>query len=188
MSGLRNPALREISSRLDGVRVHARQTAGGLGPDQINWQPERKSWSVGQCLEHLIITQERYEPVIPGLIARARGTASRTYEPWKTTLVGRFIKRSVTPGSRPVPTGRVFAPSPQARPDVLNVFLRKTDELERWLEDSDGLDLGRIKLASPMSRLVRYHLGEAFDIVTLHCERHLQQADRVKARPDFPSA
>jgi uncharacterized damage-inducible protein DinB len=32
----------------------------GLSVEQLNWQPVPGSWSVGQCLEHLCITNESY--------------------------------------------------------------------------------------------------------------------------------
>jgi hypothetical protein len=170
------------------VRQHARRTAGGLSQAQLDWQHAPRSWSVGQCLEHLVITHERYQPEVPRLLAaaRARG-APPVYQPWGTTFFGRFLLKGVTPGSRPVRTGKVFTPAVRARPAVLDVFERQLDELERWMEAADGLDLTRIRLSSPMLKLIRYNMGEALEIVVVHAERHLQQADRVKQQAGFPS-
>jgi hypothetical protein len=38
----------------------AQAVAAGLTDEQLNWQPAQGSWSVGQCLEHLCITNEAY--------------------------------------------------------------------------------------------------------------------------------
>src|ERR1700704_765223 len=38
----------------------ARKLVAELTEEQLNWQPAPGSWSVGQCLEHLCITNEAY--------------------------------------------------------------------------------------------------------------------------------
>ena len=38
-------------------------TFGKLSAEQINWKPNAKSWSIGQCFEHLIVTNELYFPI-----------------------------------------------------------------------------------------------------------------------------
>ena len=47
----------------------ARETArrieisfGSLDTTQLNWQDAPNSWSVGQCLDHLIVTNQHYIP------------------------------------------------------------------------------------------------------------------------------
>lgn len=56
------------------------------------------------------------------------------------------------------------------------------------LAEADGLDVTAAKISSPMSRLIRYHVGDAFTITAVHLPRHLDQAERVKAEPGFPNA
>jgi len=53
---------------------------GGLAVDQFNWLPAPGRWSIGQCMEHLNITTERYLPVLSKAIAdgRAAGRTSNT--------------------------------------------------------------------------------------------------------------
>ena len=52
---------------------------------------------------------------------------------------------------------------------------------------SDGLDVTAAKITSPMSRLIRYHVGDALTITAVHLPRHLDQAERVKAERQFPA-
>lgn len=185
---VRNQALQRILDQLPPVRSHARATMAGLTPAQVEWKPGPAAWSIGQCLEHLVVTHELYEPKIPALMEQARaGGRPPVFDQWGTTWFGRLLARSVTPGSRRVRTSAVFSPAPHPRPAVLEALLGKFDDLERWIRNADGLDLSRIKVSSPVSRLLRYNLGEAFHIVVVHAERHLQQADRVKLAPGFPA-
>ena len=49
---------------LDANDQAAREFVAELTEEQLNWQPAPSSWSVGQCLEHLCITNEAYLPPI----------------------------------------------------------------------------------------------------------------------------
>jgi hypothetical protein len=40
--------------------------ADGSSPAQFNWHRAPERWSIGQCVEHLNITTERYIPVLAG--------------------------------------------------------------------------------------------------------------------------
>lgn len=37
----------------------SRKLFGTLNAEQLNWKPNAESWSVGQCLEHLILNNDR---------------------------------------------------------------------------------------------------------------------------------
>ena len=52
---LRDPYLRELYGQIGPIMDHARQVAAGLSTDQLRWRPASRSWSVGDCLEHLIV-------------------------------------------------------------------------------------------------------------------------------------
>ena len=50
-----------ITSEMQNVADDAKSTFGGLSSDQLNWKPGKKSWSVAQCLDHLIKTNEQLQ-------------------------------------------------------------------------------------------------------------------------------
>ena len=54
------------------------------------------------------------------------------------------------------------------------------------LESARGLDLKRIRVASPANRLFKFPIGGYFRISVAHERRHLWQADQVAAAPAFP--
>jgi len=188
---LGNTQLKALAERVEAARAQARRVAGGLSKAQLDWQPGPGRWGVGQCLEHLIVSNERLAPSVREKLAslKARG-GPPTYDGWKSGFRGGFLVRSIDPatGKRKVKTGRVFEPGPTARPDVLVAFERDLDGLEQMLRDADGLDLTKARVASPMTRLITYHLGDALTIMVVHLPRHLDQAERVKAEPGFPKA
>ncbi len=50
----------EIISELQKISADTQTTFGKLSPTQINWKPSAEGWSVGQCFEHLIKTNELF--------------------------------------------------------------------------------------------------------------------------------
>jgi len=62
----------------------AEKLVEGLGEEQLNWQPAQGCWSVGQCLEHLCITNEAYLPAISAALKE------RPDEPVEQIIPGWF--------------------------------------------------------------------------------------------------
>ncbi len=183
----RNPRLADLARQLEAVQLHGLRTGGGLSAAQLDWPPAPGSWTVGQCLEHIILGVRANAPQVPDKVAAAkRQLGPPVYEPWKAGWIGGFLIKGVTPGSRRVRTANRFVPDPITGPGVLDRFREAHDTLMSWIRDADGLDVTRVRIRSPFLPLVTYHLGDCLTINVLHAERHLQQADRVKASPGFP--
>jgi hypothetical protein len=70
---------------------------------------------------------------------------------------------------------------------VLDRFLACQALLLAAIEGADGLDLNRVRVTTPISRVLRISLGEALALATGHTRRHLDQARRVRAHPRFPA-
>lgn len=51
-----------LVAELDASRRRAEQLVQGLSNEQLNWHPALGAWSVGQCIEHLAITNDVYLP------------------------------------------------------------------------------------------------------------------------------
>ena len=188
-SEIQNPRLRELAEATQAARAQAKLVVGSLSRAQLDWQPAPGRWSVGQCLEHLLISSEAMEKAVrPKLAAARQNQGAASSQEWKPSFVGGLLVKSVDPvtGKRKVKTGRVFMPGPVARPDVLAAFERSLDMLNGLLREADGVDLARVRVTSPMSWFVRYHAGDALTITVVHLKRHLDQAERVKAEPGFP--
>jgi hypothetical protein len=73
-----------------------------------------------------------------------------------------------------------------AKDQVLAAFMEIQDRLAGTIEASNGLDLGKIKIASPMP-VMKFTLGQWLTMMTGHQLRHLWQAQQVRKNPSFPS-
>ena len=182
---IHHPQLAELASQLEAVRQHARETTRGLSDQQLAWQPAPESWSVAQCLEHLVLTMESNQQQVPAKLAAAARPAPPNYSRWKSGWIGRMIINGTRPGSRPVKTRGKFVPV-AVGPGVVRRFDEKHDLLMEWIRAADGLDVTRIIIVSPFLTIFRYHLGDFFELNVGHAERHLRQADRVKLKAGFP--
>jgi hypothetical protein len=72
--------------------------------------------------------------------------------------------------------------SPTLFPD----FAAVQNELIERIEASSGWDLAKAKISSPASKLIRFNVAAAFEIIAAHERRHLWQADNVIAGEGFP--
>lgn len=179
----KDPYLKELHCQIEPIKDHARQLATGLDHDQLNWKPAKGSWSVGQCLEHIVIAAELYYERMDEVIARAE--KSDDSSGWRPSLMGRMLIKSVTTSRRLKRPGR-FAPPAQARNDILELFLASQDRLAGLLCDADGAGLSSNRVTSPAARWLRLNLGDCFTMLVLHAKRHLKQAARVAESRRFP--
>lgn len=162
----------------------------GLTEEQLNWKPDARQWSIAQCLEHLAVTSRQFNGYFAQLIEGARlkwpTNGAIRYRP---SLVGGWLIKQVVPETtRKVPAPKVFRPSDSsAIQNALGLFLKQQEEFVRFVKQSEGVDYNRARLRSPVTPLMRYSLADAFVVTIVHGYRHLAQANRVKAMPNFPS-
>jgi DinB family protein len=151
-----------------------------LDPEQIVRRPSKGGWSVGQVLDHLCVTAELYEPRIRAVLLAGRPDAAAALRPWKPTLVGRLLVRAFERPAR-IPAPKRMRPAATPRGGVVEQFLAHERTLVGLIEDATGFDWRRLRLASPISPLIRFNLGDAFFMLVVHTERHARQMERVIA-------
>ena len=162
----------------------------GLTEEQLNWKPDAQQWSVAQCLEHLAVTSKQFNGYFKQLIEGARlKWPTNGAIPYRPSLVGGWLIKQVVPETtRKVPAPKVFKPSDSSSiHDALGLFLKQQEEFVRFVRESEGVDYNRARLRSPVTPLMRYSLADAFVVTIVHGYRHLAQANRVKAMPNFPN-
>ena len=89
----------------------ANKQFSGLSETQINWKPSEEKWSIGECIEHLVVTHKLYNSKIkePQPIFENSGEGSFNY---KHTLSGMIILKYVDPNTTTrTKTFKIFKPS-----------------------------------------------------------------------------
>jgi hypothetical protein len=172
--------------RQNGADV--RRTFGDLGVEQLNWKPAEKSWSVAQCLDHLIVTHSMYFPLFEKLAAgEFKATMWQKISPL-SGFFGRFLIKSLDPKNmKPMKTtSKAYPSSSDIDAGIIDRFVEHQNEMIDLLEKlPDDLDTSTI-ITSPLMGLVTYSIADTLTFVPMHCRRHFLQAKRVTEAPGFP--
>jgi hypothetical protein len=164
----------------------AQAVAAGLTDEQLNWQPAPGSWSVGQCLEHLCITNEAYLSPISAALE------DRPYSPVEQITPGRFgrwfIRNFVEPSpkSKRVPAPPKIRPAARVDLGVLDRFLSGNKSCRELIIRERGKNVNRIRFWNPLVPGIRFTVGTGLEIIVGHERRHLLQAERVRDAVNFP--
>jgi hypothetical protein len=180
--------MNEITSKLQNISADAQKTFGAFSPSQINWRPGAEGWSVGQCLEHLIKTNELF---YADLDAIAEGTRKNSflenYSPL-SSFFGSLLVNSLKKDER-----KFKAPTPKIVPpieidvNIVELFAAHQSELIGKINSVEAADWNKIKITSPFMKLMTYKLADGFRVVIEHEKRHLRQAERVVETRGFPN-
>lgn len=184
------PDLAVCLVELDEIDADVRSLLAGLDDVRFNWSPGTSRWTIAQCLAHLDIVGSAYITVLDQAMESARAENQFAQAPFHYGFFERWFVRSSEP-----PAGlRLRTPEP-ARPaseyfieQLPSRFFALQDELRQRLRRADGLDLARVKVASPFVRTLNLGLGPCFQFLLAHERRHLWQAWQVRNCDAFPPA
>ena len=181
--------LQNVTEELSRSADDARTSFGGFSPAQLNWKPDDKSWSVAQCLEHLIASHKGYIPLFQGI---AVGDAKPTFWEKMSPLsgyFGRYLIKSLDPANlkQMKAPGKAQPSASEISGDIVDQFCDQQRQLiEQIGKIPAGVDAAKTIVTSPLLGLVTYSLDDCYSILIVHCQRHIGQARRVTENPEFP--
>jgi hypothetical protein len=179
-----HPELERYQQQFEAIASQAKDLAAGLTEAQFNWRPAPEQWSIEECLAHLTMVGQVEVRAIEAAIDEAkakgrRGSGSFEYPVWE-----RFILRETEPPVRHSTSApKRFVPlHGQPITGILPTFLQVQRNFAIQIERADGLDLRRVKVATPITRLLKLSLGTTLAQAAAHERRHIAQARRVRER------
>lgn len=164
------------------TQVHLRKNIEELNESQLAYKPSSESWSAGQILEHIVVTEkvlfEMFDKIMkqPPNAEKREGKQVENHE-----LFDRMTDR----------TKKLKAPEflhPQSK------FKNASDALKIFSEQREGI-LNYIKGISEQDlrdRVTKSPIGETMDAcrfllyITGHCSRHTLQLEELKKEGAFP--
>ena len=184
---MQNAYLPDIIRRIRAVSAAVKNDFSKLDKAAFNWKPDEKTWSVGEILEHIIVTNECYFPLFQQIEKGSYKAPWLSKIPGLKNFWGNMLLRSITPvPSKKVPTTDVFRPKRSAVPTtIIQELIDHNETLIGLLEKSDQLDHRKTGLTSPAASMIVYSLNHAVNILANHEERHLYQARSMMDREDF---
>lgn len=170
------------------ISEEVRETFGKLTAEQLNWKPNASEWSIGQCFDHLITSNNLY---IKNIQKVADGTHVNNWFsviPLFTNIVGQQLKKAVSPDTaKKIKTFPIFEPSASdLSENTIEDFCKNQEILISLMEAVKNLNLRKIKIPTPISDAVNIRLSDAFEVLLMHERRHFNQAKRVMDTEGFP--
>ena len=102
--------LEGVVSNLNDIAEDVESVFGGLTEQQLNWKPAPESWSVAQCLDHLIKSNEQFFPELEGIVA---GTRKNTFwQNWSplSSMAGAFLVSTLKKDGQKVKSNQKMTP------------------------------------------------------------------------------
>ena len=134
-------------------------------------------WSIAQCLWHLNSYGDYYLPKIKSGLAKNYPANSD----FKSTWLGSYFTRIMKPGAqmKKYKAFKNHIPPAELEADkVVAEFILQQEQLLSYLKLARHTDMNRIRIPISIVSWVKLKLGDVFQFIIAHDERHLQQAKR----------
>lgn len=134
-------------------------------------------WSIAQCLWHLNSYGDYYLPKIKSGLAK-----NYPVNPdFKSTWLGSYFTRIMKPGAqmKKYKAFKNHIPPVELEADkVVAEFILQQEQLLSYLKLARNTDMNRIRIPISILSWMKLKLGDVFQFIIAHDERHLQQAKR----------
>ncbi|MEY4040687.1 MAG: DinB family protein [Bacteroidetes bacterium] len=173
--------MKNWTSTLNDISKQSLSEFGSLTSEQLNWKPASNTWSIAQNLDHLIVVNETYYPVLASLKSGTHRTPFIAKIGFMVSFLGKTVLNAVQPDrKKKMKTFPIWEPTTSnVIGDILNRFQNHQNELIQKIEGSQGLVEKGVVISSPANKNIVYKLETAFDIIVSHEQRHLEQAKEV---------
>lgn len=183
-----NLTLPQIYDETEAVAGDARTLFGHLNPEQLNWKPAPDSWSVAQCLDHLMSINRGFYPIFDRIL---KGEYKETFlrrAPFLPAFFGKMVIKAVSPDSQRKykAPGSARPSSSSIDPQIVECFVTHQRETLAKMKSLADKDPAEIIIPSPLVSVVVYSLLDAFRLIVAHERRHFDQAQQVMRADRFP--
>ena len=184
--------IRKLSSLTEHFSEEVKTEFGSLSANQLNWQPNDRSWSIAQCLAHLNAYYRYYIPVFKGKISNTLFTDVPEF--FTSSPLGVAVYSSVKLGKlknvkRKLKSTKDYNPLVNTSLSLGNVveeYVQHSKEYKEVLKAGALINLRKTKCPLSLRPVVKLNLGDAFVFITYHNERHVEQMKKVLASKRFP--
>lgn len=167
-----------------------------LSDNQLKWKPRPETWSIAECLQHLILFKNVYLPKIEQAIENAASPQNvDNLQLFRSGFLGNYLVKSVklrddNKVGRHLKSIAKFRPQNSIEGDVsalLEQFLKANEALYKILLKATKVHLEQVRVAMPLLPFVRLRLGDMLRYVVYHFERHFVQAQKLQTEENFPA-
>ena len=170
------------TQKLSEITASVESEFGLMNEVQLNWKRDPDSWSIAQCIDHIIVSNQKYFPVLESVVT---GKHKMTFWERKNPLThytGKQMINTLGPVvSKKFQAPKLFLPSrSDLKPTIINDFIEHQKKLCTLLKKLIDPKFEKVVITSPVAALLTLKLTDVLQIIVAHEERHLQQMIRVK--------
>lgn len=145
----------------------------------LNKKASAESWSALECLEHLNLYGDFYNPEISSSL---KHNLTQSEERFKGSALGNYFEKSMLPKENLNKMKTFKDKNPvgsKLNMQVIDRFLNQQHEFLDLLEKSKKVSLTKTKQPLTITKLIKLRLGDVFRFIVAHNERHILQAEKA---------
>ena len=168
-------------NQIDKTTAEFQQFFGELSSEELNWKPNPTTWSIAQNIDHLIVINKTYFPILADLKSGKYQLPFLGKFGFIVSYLGKLILKAVEPSrKKKTKTFSIWEPSESnISDDILAQFSNHQKELKREILAAKDLVKQGAVISSPANKNIVYKVETAFDVIVTHEQRHLEQAKEV---------
>ena len=153
-----------------------------LNSEQLNFKANPNEWSIAQCLDHLIVSNEKYFPELQKIHAK---NYKMTFWEWNNPFskkIGRQMIQNLGPVvSKKYVSPKIFQPGKSTiRISIVSDFVQHQNKLIDLIKAISPEQYSKLKVSSPVAALITFSLADLIKLLLAHEQRHLEQMRRVR--------
>ena len=171
---------KDIYEYLEETKESLEISVEDLSEEQVQFQPDSDSWSIGEIVEHIIIVEGALKGMLEGRIEAGENMDEMD----EVKMTDDQVLGLITDRSSKIKTQDQFVPSGKFldADEALTEFNDQREEILDWLKSSDA-DMRNYVNEFPFGKIDAY---QTLLFMVGHTERHIGQIEAVKSNPDFP--
>ena len=164
--------------RIDLQTERVNSLFGKMSHAELCKKPDEKQWSIAENLQHLIVINNSYFPVIETIRAGKQKLGFLSGFAFIRNFFGKMILAAVQPDrKKKMKTFPLWEPAQySSNENLIETFVKHQESLKKLISDAEDLLLKNAVIASPANKNIVYSLADAFEIIVTHEERHVNQA------------
>lgn len=169
----------QLTEEIDQITADFQKSFGHLTAEQLNWNNNGNCWSIAQNIDHIMVINKSYEPILAKLNDKGLHLPFMAKLGFMVRLLGKLILSSVEPTrKKKIKTFSLWEPkATQLDEHILADFVKHQEWLKQTIKENENK--ADVTIYSPANKSIVYKLGTAFEILVAHERRHLNQALEV---------
>src|SRR5689334_7045025 len=114
----------DLIARLDAVQAQVQKHFSSCSETQMNWKPGAEKWSIAQCLDHIIKTNQTYFSTFDRILSGShRLSFFQKINPFKKAIGAMMVKSLGPQPQKKFTAPKIFEPaSSNIAPSVIQDF------------------------------------------------------------------